>query len=54
VLPGEHVGGGLGVEESVAPEPAHESRADAFGERQEVGGRDGPGRQELGALALVA
>ena len=44
VLPGEHVGGGLGVEESVAEEPAHESRADAVGECQEIGRRDGPGR----------
>jgi hypothetical protein len=50
VLPGEHVGGGLGVEESVAEEPAHESRADAPGERHESGGRDGPGRQKRDAF----
>jgi hypothetical protein len=50
VLPGAHVGGGLGVEESVAEEPAHEPRADAFGERQEVGRRDGPGWQKRDAF----
>jgi hypothetical protein len=34
--------------------PAHEPRADAFGERQEVGRRDGPGGQELCGLTLGA
>ena len=34
----------------MAEEPAHESRADALGERQEVGRRDGPGWQKRDAF----
>jgi hypothetical protein len=49
---GKHVGCGSGVEGSVAEKPAHESRADALGEHREVIRRNGPGRQELGALGV--
>ena len=36
----------------MAQKPAHESRADALGEHREVIRRNGPGRQELGAVGV--
>ena len=38
VLPGEHVGGGLGVDEAPPSEPADESAAHLLGELGEIGG----------------
>ena len=46
VLPGEHVGGGRGVEQASEPEPADHAAADSFGECGQVCGGDWPGRQE--------
>jgi len=46
VLPGEHVGGGRGVEQTLTPEPADHAAADPFGERGQVCGGERPGRQE--------
>ena len=46
VLPGEHVGGGRGVDEARTPEPPDHAAADALGERGQIGLGDRPGRQE--------
>jgi hypothetical protein len=46
VLPGEHVGGGRGVEQTLTPEPADHAAADPFGERGQVCGGERPGGQE--------
>jgi hypothetical protein len=52
VLPGEHVGGGLAVDEVPPSEPADEPVSHALGERREVGRGDrarGEKRDALGA-----
>jgi hypothetical protein len=46
VLPSEHVGGGMCVEEPLPAEPADHSAADPFGERGEVALGERPGGQE--------
>ena len=46
VLPGEHVGGGRGVEQASEPEPADHAAAHPLGERSQISRGDWPGRQE--------
>ena len=46
VLPGEHVGGRIGVEEPLHAEPTHDTTAHPLGEGGEIRRRDRPGRQE--------
>ena len=46
VLPGEHVGGGRGVERASEPEPSDHAAAHPLGDRGHVCGGDWPGRQE--------
>jgi hypothetical protein len=46
VLPGEHVGGGRGVEQPLHAEPPDHAAADPFGERGEVALGERPRRQE--------
>ena len=46
VLPGEHVGGGRGVEQASEPEPADHAAAHPLGERGQISRGDWPGRQE--------
>jgi len=46
VLPGEHVGGGRGVEQPLTPEPADHAAADPFGEPGEVALGERPRGQE--------
>jgi len=46
VLPGEHVGGGRGVEEAHKPEPPDHAAADPLGECGQIARGDRPGRQE--------
>ena len=46
VLPGEHVGGGVRIEEPLPLEPTDHAAADPFGDRGQVCGRERPGGQE--------
>ena len=46
VLPGEHVGGGRGVEQPLHAEPPDHAATDPLGERGQIGRGDRPGRQE--------
>ena len=45
ILPAEHVGGRLGVEEPPPLEPAHDPAAHPLDELRQIGLRDRPGRQ---------
>ena len=44
VIPGEHVGGGRGVEQARKPEPPDRAATDSLGEGGQIGRGDRPGR----------
>jgi hypothetical protein len=46
VIPGEHVGGGRGVEEASEPDPADHAAPDPLGECGQIAWGKRPGRQE--------